>query len=254
MQLQLNDYIALELVPCSPVRDTGFKRTETGWNWAKVVGVGVPVKKRGSKTCFVAKLSTAKGELLGVLAETTGSSYRGLDTPFALYFAYMTSKDSEKVSGRLIAYRDLQLDPVNGDCGYLVFDTLEMSDREKHSGCHLEEFGVWYYKTQGEVESFIRKLYGRKMGQLSFLAHQARLDTIEVETELKKAGFALISEFDEDLENLRRDGEAIYRVTSGVLNTTVVSMLPGLADRKHHCRSLVKEVLCDLADENQPQG
>lgn len=128
MQLQFNDHIAFELVPCEPLRNTGYRREESDWSWARIVGVSVPVRRKGGKSCFVAKVPNGKYELLGKFDDSTSGSVRGLDTPFALYVLW-----SETPSGRTIvtirAYRNVQLDPVKGDCGDLVFDTFEMTNQ-----------------------------------------------------------------------------------------------------------------------------
>ena len=244
MQLQLNQHIAFELQPCAPIRKTGYKRIESEWNWAAVVGVSAPMKTKGDKSCFVAKHPSGVSEVLGVLSESTGKSYRGLDTPFALYVLWKLQTRG-RVVATIRAYRNPQLDPVNGDCGYLVFDTLEMSDDKKYSYEALAELELCFHRTRAELESWIRKVYHKRGRQLAFVTHDLWRKALEAKFEAELAGFTLTQVGTVDPTLLRADGDSQYKLGSAVLDTELVSVVPGFGRLEGSNRSLLGGVLCD---------
>jgi len=244
MQLQFNDHIALELVPCEPLRNTGYKREESEWCWARVVGVTVPVRRNGGKSCFAAKIPNGKHELVGRFDDSAANSIRGLDTPFVLYVLWR-----ETLLGRTIvairAYRNLQFDPVKGDCGDLVFDTFEMTNRDAYGPLALEKLELYYHHTRSEFESFVRKVYLRRATQLAGVIHDLRVRVCNVELELERAGLAVTKETSLNTEELRRDGSSQYQIGRVAIDTKVVSALPEFPDSARCSRSLIFGALFD---------
>ena len=248
MQLQLNDHIAFELVPCEPLRNTGYRREESDWSWAKVAGVSVPVKRKGGKSCFVAKVPNGKYELLGKFDDPKSGSVRGLDTPFALYVLW-----NETPLGRTIvairAYRNVQLDPVKGDCGDLVFDTFEMTNQSVHGPLALEKLDLYYHRTLSELESFVRRIYLHRTSQLAGVIHDLRVRVCNVELELERAGLTVTKETSLNRECLSHDGNPQYQIGSASIDTKVMSVLPEFSDSARYSRSLIFGALFDSEGE-----